>query len=92
MAQVERIAELCHDLITCTEDTSAHKAWCLSIKGAQQIELLHGRINPAPLFKLQDELPRIEDMSSYHCVSFLEDKCSFIWFSMPRKPLDRIAI
>ena len=57
MEQVERVADACPDLITCSENTAAYKAWCLSIKGSQQVQMLHSRVDPAPLLDLPQVLP-----------------------------------
>ena len=54
--------------------------------------MLHSRVDPAPLFDLPEVLPSIENMSSYHLILYIEDKCDFSWCRMPSKKQDRLAI
>ena len=56
------------------------------------MELINGRVDPIPLFKLPDELPKIKDMTAYQMVLYLEQHCGFAWCRMPSKPADRAAI
>ena len=92
MEQVERVVAAIPDLVTCTEDTAAYKAYCLTVKGSQQVEMLHSRVDPSPLSDLPAVLPAIENLSSYHLILYLEDRCGFNWCKMPSKKADRRAI
>ena len=92
MEKVELVAAQCPELLTCTEETAVYKAWHLSIKGSQQVEMLHSRVDPTPLFDLPEVLPCIENMSTYSLILYLEDRCGFVWCQMPRKKQDRASI
>ena len=74
------------------QDAESHEAWCLTMSGTKDIDVLQMRVEPSLLFELPAKMPALEDVTSFQLVVVLEDQCGFTWRAMPRtKERDTIA-
>ena len=92
----ERLVEMSHpaahpDLVQCLGDTHVSSKWALTAKGASQLEMLHVRRSPTPVFELPASVPPLCEMIAYELILHLEAQ-GFVWHALPSRGNMRKAL